>query len=343
MMESGALVSIIIPVYNVKPYLAEALDNVLCQTYRNLEILIIDDGSTDGSGEVCNVYAEKDKRIHVIHQENRGLSAARNTGLNRMSGEAVAFLDADDAYLPDYVKRMLDAMIREDVDVVVCRYSLCYTTGKMIYSEQKRALPRIKAGSYDGISSLKALADGAINVNIWNKLYRRELWENTRFPEGHVYEDSEVIYRVFDCCRNVYVLDDLLYLYRKHSGSITETCSQQNYNDMMRSQSFMEALVEERIPRIFSSIHLERRRLARLRKMIRFYLQYSQKSGEGEIEFAKELREQIIAVGEEYGIENYGLRTRVVWKMICRCPTLLKTCYAVYVPVWRFYRIYFKS
>ena len=99
----NSLVSVIIPVYNVKPYLKEALDSVVQQTYRKLEIIIVDDGSTDGSDKICDMYRQ-DTRVTVVHQENRGLSNARNTGMSMMKGDVVAFLDSDDAYYPDMIE-----------------------------------------------------------------------------------------------------------------------------------------------------------------------------------------------------------------------------------------------
>ena len=113
------LVSVIIPVYNVSPYLRESLDSVISQTYTNLEIIAVDDGSTDDSGRICDEYAEKDTRIKVIHQANRGLSAARNAGLNAMTGEYVAFLDSDDALYPEMVECMVKGMEKNAADIAV--------------------------------------------------------------------------------------------------------------------------------------------------------------------------------------------------------------------------------
>ena len=120
-------VSIIIPVYNVRPYLAQALDSVLGQSNGELEIILVDDGSTDGSGEVCDSYAERDAGIIVIHQENRGLSAARNVSLDRMTGDAVAFLDPDDALDPYYIEAMWRSMRGEGADMVVCKFTVHFT------------------------------------------------------------------------------------------------------------------------------------------------------------------------------------------------------------------------
>ena len=219
-MEFGSLVSIIIPVYNVKLYLKEALDSVIHQTYQNLEIIIIDDGSTDGSEKLCDEYTEKDQRIIVIHQENKGLSNARNVGLDLMHGEALAFLDSDDAYSSDYVRVMAEAMIREKADIVICRYTIHNTTDRLSPSGREKKLPRITQGLYDRKQSLCALVDGAINNSVWNKLYRQELWTDIRFPNGRVYEDFDTSYRIFNACKTVYVVDKSQYLYRKRPGSI---------------------------------------------------------------------------------------------------------------------------
>ena len=126
----GPLVSVIVPVYNVLPYLREALDSVINQTYKNLEILIVDDGSTDGSGEVCDEYLS-DPRVIVIHQENKGLSGARNTGLDRMTGEYVAFIDSDDAFKPEMIERMLETITRNKAEMSICGYYACETNSHM--------------------------------------------------------------------------------------------------------------------------------------------------------------------------------------------------------------------
>ena len=128
-MEIGAsivLVSVIVPVYNVLPYLRESLDSVINQTYKDLEIIIVDDGSTDGSDAVCEEYA-KDSRVKVIHQKNHGLSAARNVGLDIARGDYIAFLDSDDVYLPDMIQTMVEGIQKSQADVVVCGFIRVYS------------------------------------------------------------------------------------------------------------------------------------------------------------------------------------------------------------------------
>ncbi len=153
-MENVKLVSIIIPVYNVAPYLVEALESAIHQTYKNLEIIIIDDGSTDGSETICDEYARKDHRVRVIHQDNKGLSAARNIGLGIMTGDAVAFLDSDDALEFDYVEKLVEAMNREDADIVICRFTIHNTVEKMVMDDRCPMYPPILNECLDRNSAL---------------------------------------------------------------------------------------------------------------------------------------------------------------------------------------------
>ncbi len=139
-MQHNSLVSVIVPVFNVAPYLAEALDSVINQTYRNLEIIVVDDGSTDDSGKICDEYAAKDNRIQIVHIKHQGVSVARNTGLDLMKGELVAFLDPDDAYKPEFIDTMVNTMYREKADIVLCGMTIYKTTKRMNTSGKKRIL-----------------------------------------------------------------------------------------------------------------------------------------------------------------------------------------------------------
>ena len=258
-MENGGLVSVIIPVFNVRPYLAEALDSVLRQTYEHLEILLIDDGSADGSGEMCDEYARRDGRIRVIHQANRGLSGARNAGLNAMTGDAVVFLDPDDALRPDYVQKMAEAMVREGAELVLCKYEEHRTDGRMERTGRERAKPLIGEGLYDREEALRALVDERLNKSVWNKLYSRRLWENIRYPDGHVYEDIATTFRILDLCRTVYVLDEPLYLHRIRPGSITGSHLPEKSRDWLLAWSQFDAFIETHTPEIFTPKQLKKK------------------------------------------------------------------------------------
>lgn len=246
------LVSVIIPVYNVLPYLREALDSVINQTYKNLEILVVDDGSTDGSGEVCDEYLS-DPRVIVIHQENKGLSGARNTALDRMSGEYVAFLDSDDAFMPEMIEKMLDAIIRNRTNAALCGYDACYTS-KPLNTSGIRKITYMDFRNEKVISSAEALnllIANKICWSVWNKLYERAVWNNIRFPEGENFEDMRIMCRVFEHCRQIVTVPGIRVLYRKRAGSITRNRTEKNMQDYLLAIKTVEEYVQKSPPSVF--------------------------------------------------------------------------------------------
>lgn len=322
-MDNYELVTVIIPVFNVYPYLAEAIDSVLQQTYDNLEILIIDDGSSDGSERICDEYAKRDNRIHVVHQDNKGLSAARNLGLDMATGDVIAFLDSDDAYHPDCIRMMMSAMVREKADLVVCDYSLHHTAGKMIQRNH-----RLKKNQtiYSHRDALRALADEDIDHHAWDKLYNRELWKEIRYPVGRVYEDIDTTYRVIDLCEKVCVLGQPLYLHRRRSGSIATICSEKNIRDSMLANRHFTSFVSRHIPDLFTEDNLLRSRRAWLVRMIDYYSRLSWK----EKTFKKELKREILQFEGIEEIEKGDFPLRFACWMISKCPWLFKTLYLIH-------------
>lgn len=322
-MKQG-LISVIIPVYNVAPYLREALDSVVNQTYRDLEIIVVDDGSTDGSGEICDEYS-CDPRITVIHQKNGGLSNARNTGLDHATGSYIAFLDSDDAWHSSFIERLLSAIA--NVDIVVCRYAILKTGG--MHSSHggkgtKGAQPRAKEGTYSREDSLRMVVNGEINWAVWNKLYRAKLWKTTRFADGLNFEDVDVTYRVMDLATCVKVIEPVLYFMHLRSDSITQTANWKNIDDQKKALSHLEGIVRYNTPAIFREKDVQRVRIARLKSMIRGYAH----GGLGE-----DLRKEIIATRDQIGLKNCNFRCRVAFFMVKHCPWLLKGAYSVYYPL----------
>ena len=173
--ENDLMVSVIIPVHNVLPFLREALDSVIHQSYEDLEIIIIDDGSSDGSSVICDDYASNDKRIRVIHQSNQGLSAARNVGLDLMTGDAVVFLDSDDKYDLEFVSVMASMLACTQSDMVVCKYLTRFTMDQMGWDNNEEAHPSISQGIYDRSKAFNAMIFGDLNVHVWNKMYKSTL------------------------------------------------------------------------------------------------------------------------------------------------------------------------
>lgn len=252
------LVSVIIPVYNVLPYLREALDSIINQTYKNLEIIVVDDGSTDGSGEVCDEYLS-DPRVIVIHQENKGLSGARNTALDRMTGEYVAFLDSDDAYMPEMIEKMLDAIMRNDTDASICGYDACYTN-KSFCSPNFRRTANIYFLEEKKLSCkevLNLLIVDKICWAVWNKVFKRYIWDNIRFPEGDNFEDMRIMCQVIEQCKHIAIVPDVRVCYRKRAGSITNLQTEKSMRDYMLAIHTIEDYIRKHMYTIFSkeSVH----------------------------------------------------------------------------------------
>lgn len=222
------MVTVIIPVYNVEKYIEKCLNSVMNQTYRDLEILVIDDGSTDQSGIICDTIAQKDGRIRVIHQRNGGLSAARNAGLDHATGEFVMFIDGDD-YIHSKMAETLLRSIREyDADIAVGKYAYVEENEDIdIYSE---LVENEKLRKINGKCCCKELyGDNPTETIIMcNKMFRIELFANVRFPLGKLHEDEFVIYKLLYNSSWVVYTGVVLYYYLQRSNSIMLN---QNYGE----------------------------------------------------------------------------------------------------------------
>ena len=339
-INTGCLVSVIVPVYNVKDYLRSALDSIICQTYTNLEIILVDDGSTDGCGEICDEYASRDDRIVVVHQENKGLSGARNTGLDIMHGDMVAYLDSDDELKPDYILEMFKAIRESSSDIVLCRFSYIDDHGCASEKHKGVVLPVAKQGEYTREDALRALAGGKINYSVWNKLYDSRLWDGLRFPDGHTYEDGDTIYRILDRCKKVYVIDKDLYLYRERSGSIVNTDSGENYKDRIRSHRHFNDYIRKNIPEIFDKKHLRIQNRRLLDFLFKLYFRLIDDKETDNTSFCNDIRENIGHFVKESGFMGCGLKSVCAYHMLRFSPGTLKVLYDVYVP---FRDLYYNS
>lgn len=211
------MVSIIVPVYNVEEYLPVCVKSLQGQTARDIRILLVDDGATDGSGELCDRYAARDDRIRVIHKENGGISSARNAGLDQAEGEWVLFLDGDDYLAATAVERLLAVVAdHPDADFVQFHYQETYDDG---WSPDPRiqANPRIVTDTKNFFDTL--YAQGGIGASACTKLFRRTLVDGLRFTQGLRHEDEELMTRLLPLCRKVVYTDLVLYGYRMRPGS----------------------------------------------------------------------------------------------------------------------------
>ena len=210
------LITVIVPVYNVEAYLAECLDSILAQTHRNLEILLVDDGSPDRCPQICDEYAQKDSRIRVIHKPNGGLSDARNAALEVATGEYIGFVDSDDWIAPDMMEYLLQGLIG-------CRASIscCEPTNVYTYRMEYKNIPTDQVVTAE--TALNELFFDRMENYAWNKLYKAELWKDVRFPVGKNFEDILTIYKTFERADRIALLREPKYFYRIRPDSISGT------------------------------------------------------------------------------------------------------------------------
>ena len=211
LVEMEKKVSIVIPVYNVKDYLEEAVSSAITQTYRNLEIILVDDGSTDGSGRMCDALKEKDDRIIVIHDKNEGLSEARNRGIRIATGEYICFLDSDDYLDVTFVEKLAASMETTGADLAICPLWKIYPDGEKTGPKPEAKYIEL---SKDETYKLIFTNSGHIGLYTPNKLYRRALFDSVSFPYGKYYEDSGTTYRIIQQCDKCVYYSEPLYFYR---------------------------------------------------------------------------------------------------------------------------------
>lgn len=209
------IISIVVPVYNVEKYVGHCIQSILNQTYNKFELILVDDGSTDDSGKLCDEWAEKDNRIVVIHKENGGLSDARNAGIEIAKGEYLAFVDSDDYISPSMYQRLFSSVNNYDADIAMCLAYNIYDDDSTYYDIEFGNLTIFQKNEI-----LKSLFNHKLNNFAWNKLYKRELFNDIRYPKGKIYEDLFTTYRLLDKCNKVVLDSSQLYYYRIRKDSI---------------------------------------------------------------------------------------------------------------------------
>lgn len=214
---STPLISIIIPVYNTADYLPHCLDSVVAQTYEQTEVILVDDGSDDGSERICDEYAGKHGNIRVIHQENRGLSAARNAGIDEACGTYISFVDSDDCIRSDMISKELELAMKYSTPLVIGSH--IKVSGNMP-AITVASSPEYRTMIYDNKELLEAMLSRRLSMYAHGKLYAKNLFDNIRFPEGKLFEDVPVLWRIIrETDRAVYV-DEPFYYYRQRPDSI---------------------------------------------------------------------------------------------------------------------------
>ena len=216
------MISVIIPVYNVSSFLGECIESVCDQTFMDLEIILVDDGSTDESGMICDIYAKKDARIRVIHQENRGLSGARNTGIMQAKGEYLVFIDSDDRVKLEMIQVLYEAMKQYAAEIVICSYCTIQENAPKRFLPEEKKIDTQKVEILSGRECVKKMySSETVDMTVaWNKLYKRSMFEKLKYPDKRLHEDEFLTYKIIYPLKKCAYLKVPLYEYRIRNGSI---------------------------------------------------------------------------------------------------------------------------
>lgn len=238
------LISVIVPVFNVEKYLCECLDSIINQSYKNIEIILVDDGSTDDSGKICERYRHKDNRITVLHKSNEGLSSARNKGLEKARGEYIQFIDSDDYIDTDTIEIMHDIVCKYNADVVSYSHyilnegrKVCDYTGKIKLIDKMEAIKEI-------------MLDDTIRNYAWEKLWKRKLFDEIRFPFGKKFEDLLTTPLLLEKTEKIVVYDIPKYYYRQRNDSIMGKQSNELRLEYIDAVCKMNTYLKEKYPEI---------------------------------------------------------------------------------------------
>ncbi|MFD2306498.1 glycosyltransferase family 2 protein [Enterococcus termitis] len=242
-------ISIIVPVYNVEKYLDKCVQSILNQTFKDFELILVDDGSPDNSGVMCDQYAEQDARVSVIHQENGGLSAARNAGIEKAKGRYLGFVDSDDYIAEDMYELLYTNLKREDADLATVGFLDIYAGKEPVIKEKKYIVT-------DMIGAAKITFEGKLStISATNKLYKKEIFDYVRYPVGMITEDAAVILDVLEQTKKVVIDTSQKYCYYHRENSISSNHFTRKDLDMIKAWEDNEARVLEKYPDLVCIAH----------------------------------------------------------------------------------------
>ncbi|MGE5495699.1 MAG: glycosyltransferase family 2 protein [Burkholderiales bacterium] len=207
------MISILVPVYNAEPYLKRCVDSILAQTYKEFELLLMDDGSTDGSAGICDDYAKIDSRVRVFHKRNEGVGAARNQLIEKAKGEFIGFVDSDDYVEPEMFEVLLNNLMKTGADISVCAANIVGVSKPGKAKKEPELLSRKQA-------VFEFIGNGRITRSLWDKLYKAELFQGVRFAEIPAFEDMLAVYELLEKCEKIVLDSRMLYNYVITPGSL---------------------------------------------------------------------------------------------------------------------------
>ena len=294
MIEEFPLVSIIVPVYNVESYLVRCLDSLIHQEYKNLEIILVNDGSTDSSLRICQEYLKKDQRIKLITQDNQGLSMARNKGLDFASGQYLCFVDSDDWVEKDYVSFAMKLIILNQSDI--CCFAYYLSDG---YYKDRMPKVDLKGNviNCDKLQAQKLLArDIIIASHVWDKLYKKELFNDIRFPQNMTYEDVYIMHEVIDKCNRITYSLEPKYYYFERNDSIARSYNNKHILDFLKSELIRYKFYKEKYDDV---VGIQSAKMMEL--VLSYYPRFDFSKNEGEI---NQLEKMVDEICSAYDIEH---------------------------------------
>lgn len=214
------MISVVVPIFNVEKYLTECIESILNQTYKDFELILVNDGSTDNSLKICNEYLKKDERIRVINKENGGLSSARNSGIEVAKGEYIAFIDSDDLINENMFEKMMKIAIEKNADIVQCNYQEFYDESE-INSNIDISNEIEELNNIEALHKFYENGKSACAVVAWNKIYKTKLFNDVRYPFGRVHEDVFTTHKLLYKANKIICIKDKFYYYRQRANSIT--------------------------------------------------------------------------------------------------------------------------
>lgn len=250
-------ISIIVPVYNIEEYIEKCVKSIMKQTYKNIEIILVDDGSKDNAGNICDELAKKDERIQVVHKANGGLSSARNAGMKHATGDYICFVDGDDCIREDYCEVLYNALIETKSEISAVAYKEIKNSKARIYNSAARAKKEFddKCTVYNGDEIIVQFLHWKNFRIAWNKLYRADILKNQWFKEGATFEDMYFNYKVLSNVNRVAYVNSPCYYYIRRDGSISTTYSEKNLNDFAEAILDVYKEAKEKFPQLNRHIY----------------------------------------------------------------------------------------
>lgn len=252
-MEKEDLISIVIPVYKVEKYLEKCIESIINQTYKNLEIIIVDDGSPDNCPQMCDEFAKSDKRIKVIHKENGGLSDARNAGIDIATGKYITFVDSDDYITNDYVEYMYNLIKKHNTKIATCETQVVHIESDE--ENQEQFIENIEVLTARDLF-YKILFAQKSDVSAYSKLYETALFRDIRYPKGVVYEDTATTYKLIEKCDKIATGNKKCYFYFSRPNSISKMCGfNKNEIDYIKNTDEMLKYLQNKYPDLEQAIN----------------------------------------------------------------------------------------